>query len=428
MEKHTLCEAVGSLGSIDTDMAPSPTLPVGELLHCTDLLVPQAGTAGLWAWHFSSNLVHFDKYCAAMLNGQEAQEGCMAIGDWLGAIHPEDLHGVHDILSACLAGDRLDFFFECRVKGVSGQWVRIIDRGCILRQDPLGRPYQLAGLRINISSTQQSIIPASSRKEHPLANEELGRLAATVGHDFNNALMVILSQVQLMRLRLESFAEFSDEVELIEAATSRGMELASRLLQASKKSRLLQASKKNSGLANKKIELNSSVLGAVRLYRSLIPEHIQVKYLPMNVPLDILASKEDVEQIVCNLMINARDAIEATPPSSENNAIVVSTDTVVCGGTVADGHAISDSTSYAALIIKDTGIGIPKEEREKIFAPFYSTKVSGTGMGLAIIKDIVTNNEGEIFCETEPGKGSAFTVYLPLAPTLPTLSPEKKDG
>jgi len=415
MEKHNLCETAGGLKNRDNDMDPSPALPTDELSKFTNLLVPQTGATGLWVWNFNSNLIHFDKYCAAMLNGQEAQEGYMSESDWFNTLHPDDLHGVQDILSACLAGDPPAFHFECRVKGLEGQWVRVIDRGSIFSRDPLGHTYQLTGFRINMSAMQRSISPASNVKDHLLSTEEPGRLAATVGHDLNNALMVTLSQVQLMRLRLDFCAEFSEEVGLIETATRRGMELAVRLLQASKKSRPLQGLKKNSALPNKKNELNSFVLGAVGLYRPLIPKHIQVRFLPMNAPLDILASREDVEQIVYNLLINARDAIEATPHSSESNSIVISTNAVVCGKNVADGHAISDSISYAALIIKDTGIGITEEGREKIFAPFYSTKVAGTGMGLTIIQDIVKNNKGKIFHETKPGIGSAFTAYTPLA-------------
>jgi two-component system cell cycle sensor histidine kinase/response regulator CckA len=224
--------------------------------------------------------------------------------------------------------------------------------------------------------------------------ELFGRLAGGIAHDFNNVLAVIGTGVSALETRNAPDAEFREDVDLIGQGVERGRLLARRLL------RFSRAPADAPGL----IDLNQIVAdGQSMLERILVGQAALVTEIAP-VPLVVRADRGEVEQILLNLVLNARDAMPA------GGVIRVST-------VAAHPRNAAANASYAAFSVTDTGIGMDPPTKARIFEPFFTTKPPGlgTGLGLSTVKEIVRRAEGCIEVESTPGQGSKFTVYWPRA-------------
>ena len=232
--------------------------------------------------------------------------------------------------------------------------------------------------------------------------EAVGSLAGGIAHDFNNLLTAILGYCDLALESIPPDLPASDDVQEIRRAAQRAAELTHQLLTFSRR-QLLKPSV---------FALNAAVLGTEKILRRLIRESIVLDLsLAPDSPL-VRADPAQVEQVILNLAVNARDAME------RGGRLVLSTgesaftrSQTIAGGTLPPGH-------YATLSILDTGTGITAEVRERLFEPFFTTKERGhgTGLGLATVYGIVQQSGGGIDVQSVPGEGSTFTVYFPVAP------------
>jgi len=368
---------------------------------------------GFWTWRLGSNQVNFDDYCAEILGYQGSRTRSLASGEWFATIHDEDVARVRNILGRCLSVDRSTFSYECRIKGEGGRWIRVLDRGSRLGGGVADQSLEFSVLRI-VLPAGESFPPESAGGPMPAplscSAERMQRLSATVGHDLNNFLMVIQSQAQLMRLRTPSASTQHENLDAIEKSVQQARRLTSRLLEAAR------AEAGKHAIAKAELDLDEVAAEAFALYRPLIPADIRLAFRSKGAPLPVLASEEDVHQIVCNLLVNARDAVAAVRPTDQKQ-ILMTLDVVR-----EDGAGCHEQLwplaagEYAALTVRDTGTGIAEKDRNKIFSPFYSTKEQGkgTGMGLTIVLDILKRIKGGMALKTEPGKGAAFMVFLPL--------------
>jgi two-component system cell cycle sensor histidine kinase/response regulator CckA len=223
--------------------------------------------------------------------------------------------------------------------------------------------------------------------------EAIGQLAGGVAHDFNNLLTVVVSAARLARMRLpedHDSVRFLDEVQ---GAAARGAELTRQLLAFSRRQVMTPGAVAVDRVIAELVPLLERSLGSAHEIRVEIGE----------VP-PVIADPAQLEQVVMNLVLNARDAMP------DGGAITVAISPSVGTRDVPPGE-------WVAVAVRDDGIGMDAATRARVFEPFFTTKAEGTGMGLATVYGIVTQTGGHVTVESEPGAGSTFTLYLPVAGT-----------
>ena len=229
--------------------------------------------------------------------------------------------------------------------------------------------------------------------------ESVGRLAGGVAHDFNNMLGVIIGRAEMALEQDVASDKLQHNLKEILKAGLRSADLTRQLLAFARKQ-----------TANPKIlDLNDTISGTLKMLRRLIGEDIDLFWVP---ELDLWKVKIDpsqMDQILANLVVNARDAISGV------GAITLRTENVV----IDDSDRVETPEfipgEYVLLTMGDTGVGMSEEVRENIFEPFFTTKElgKGTGLGLSTVYGIVKQNDGFIYVASELGKGATFKIYLP---------------
>lgn len=235
--------------------------------------------------------------------------------------------------------------------------------------------------------------------------ESIGRLAGGIAHDFNNMLSVILGYTQLMERDRHIFSQEDkciDYLGRISAAADKAKLLTEKLLTFSRK-QILQPCL---------IELEAHIKQTITTYSSIIEEDIFIS-LEGEGKFYVLADANQLDQVILNLLVNARDAM-IEKKSTEQKQIYLSLNT-------------SNDKKYVVFTMKDTGAGIPEDIKNKIFEPFFTTKRDiGTGLGLATVFGIVTQNKGEIIVNSELGVGTEFKIYWPLNSNVNTIREDVK--
>jgi nitrogen-specific signal transduction histidine kinase/ActR/RegA family two-component response regulator len=239
--------------------------------------------------------------------------------------------------------------------------------------------------------------------------EAVGRLAGGVAHDFNNLLTIIKGYVEMAQQRCLDRPELHTDIRRIDEAADRAVTLVRQLLAFSRK-QVLQP---------KILDLNAIVLNLDQLLRRLMSENIAMKTF---VSRDVGAIKADpgqIEQVIMNLVVNARDALP------NGGQILIETSNVDLDSTYTRDHPVVRPGPYVLLAVSDTGIGMTADTIAHIFEPFYTTKESGrgTGLGLSTVYGIVKQSGGYIWVYSELGKGTTFKVYLPRVKDAVQASP-----
>jgi len=246
--------------------------------------------------------------------------------------------------------------------------------------------------------------------------ESVGRLAGGVAHDFNNMLAVIIGYAQLSLQKIDSASPLYADLQEILKAGQRSADLTRQLLAFARKQTVYP----------QVIDLNDTIPGMSQMLQRLIGEDINLIWKPGKELWKVKIDPTQLNQILANLVINARDAIHGT------GSIILETQNVVLEDAYCAVHADCISGDYVLLGISDTGIGMSKEILSHIFEPFFTTKElgQGTGLGLATVYGIVKQNGGNIGVYSEPQKGTTFKVYLPRfrgeAEVMPEQTPDKK--
>ncbi len=235
--------------------------------------------------------------------------------------------------------------------------------------------------------------------------EAVGQLAGGVAHDFNNILTAIVGYTDLLAAELGTNVQQLEDLEEIRKAARRAAALTRQLLAFSRKQ----------VLEPRIIDVNGVVLNLDKMLRSLISENIELKTVLAD---DLAAARADpnqIEQVIMNLAINARDAMP------EGGTVTIETRNATLDDAYAAQHVSVIPGEYVMLAVTDTGCGMDEKTQSRIFEPFFTTKPAGrgTGLGLSTVYGIVKQTGGNIWLYSEPGKGTTFKIYLPAIAALP---------
>src|SRR6266436_3620673 len=228
--------------------------------------------------------------------------------------------------------------------------------------------------------------------------EAIGRLAGGIAHDFNNLLMVISGYSEFLLERLGPDPTLRGPAKEIASPAERATSLTRQLLAFSRKQMLTP----------KVIDLNAVVTENLKMLTRLIGEDIDLVMIPGLELGPVKADPGQIEQVILNLAVNARDAMP------QGGRLTIETSNVTLDESYARLHAPVQPGDYTMLVITDTGMGMDTETQSRIFEPFFTTKgTKGTGLGLSTVYGIVKQSGGYIWVYSEPGKGTSFKVYLP---------------
>ncbi len=279
-----------------------------------------------------------------------------------------------------------------------------------------GKPVYAANISLDITERKRAEAEREKLQAQLLQAqkmESVGRLAGGVAHDFNNTLQAILGHAEMAMEQLDpAQPPYADLAEVRKAAE-----------RAAAVTRQLLAFARKQTAAPKLLDLNASVEGMLRMLRRLIGEDIDLAWLPGKGLGAVKMDPSQVDQILANLCVNARDAITGV------GKVTIETRAVTFDDAYCARHAGFLPGDYVLLAVSDNGCGMDKQTLDNIFEPFFTTKDvrQGTGLGLATVYGIVKQNDGFINVYSEPGRGSTFKVYLPRHGGTPEQLPGQAD-
>jgi len=305
---------------------------------------------------------------------------------------PEEIPGIVEGVRAVLAGEPRTGRRRHRTKA-----------GQLLEVSVAGRAVDFAGHRALLAViddvTERHRLEGQLRQSQKM--EAVGQLAGGVAHDFNNLLTAVLGYAALVAAGLADRPELRRQVEEIARAGERGAALTRQLL----------AFSRNLPLAPRIVDLNAVVAGVEAMLRRLIGEDVDLATRLQATAGRVLVDPGQLEQVIVNLAVNARDAMP------DGGHLVIETADVELDAGYARTHAGVRPGPYTLLAVSDSGCGMDAETCSHIFEPFFTTKEpgKGTGLGLATVFGIVQQSHGRIEVYSEPGCGSSFKIYLPQA-------------
>ena len=327
------------------------------------------------------------------LLGYEDHELPNVLGSWLELLHPDD----KDLVLAALAAHlerNVPYDVEYRLLTKSGAYHWFRARGQAI-QDEAGVPIRMAGSLQDVTEWKQ----LEEQLRQAAKMEAIGRLAGGVAHDFNNLLMVINGYSATLLKKLGPNNPLRRYPLEIKKAGDRAATLTQQLLAFSQR----QVSEPTV------LDLNDCVTGMNEMLTRLIGKHVEmVSSLDLGLG-PVKADRGQMEQVIMNLAINARDAMP------ERGTLTIKTANIEIDGELARLLGDVPPGAYVMLAVSDTGHGMDEATKARIFEPFFTTKEQGkgTGLGLAIVYGIVNQSGGSIMVQSEPGGGTTFTIYLP---------------
>lgn len=259
------------------------------------------------------------------------------------------------------------------------------------------------GKIVNYVAVKQDITDQLSMEQQLLQAQKMeavGQLTGGVAHDFNNMLSVILGYTEMALDKIPKKNKAHGDLLTILNAAERSAAIVRQLL----------AFSRQQPIAPEKLDLNATVEGVLKMLRRLIGEDIDLEWIPHSTPLQVYMDSSQIDQILANLCINAKDAIES------HGRIIIETGVAVFDERFCTKHIGFQPGEYALLTVSDDGLGIKKEDLGRVYEPFFTTKElgRGTGLGLSTVYGIVKQNQGFIDIYSEYGQGTTVKIYLPF--------------
>ena len=312
---------------------------------------------------------------------------------WIATLHPADRDRVLAAADSALSGSG-EFDTEFRVVTAGGRVKTLTVNAAVVR-DSQGNALRMIGLNRDI--TRQRSLEAQLLQAQKM--EAVGRLAGGVAHDFNNNLTVILGYAELSKLVQINGETFHEYLDQIIRAAEHSRDITQQLL----------AFSRNEIIAPRQVDLNHLVRQTEKTLARLIGEDVHLSLTTPEGIWSVLIDPSQVNQIIMNLAVNARDAMPA------GGGLNIETRNLRLDEIYCLSNPEARPGEYVQLTVSDTGVGMDREVLAHIFEPFYTTKGvgKGTGLGLATVYGIVCQNNGFIKVYSEPGKGAAFALFFP---------------
>lgn len=321
---------------------------------------------------------------------------------WTELTYPDDLEAELTQFRRLLAGEINNYSLEKRfIRSDSKIIFTVISVNAIYKADDNSVDYILA-IAQDITERKQAEVERKKLENQLLQAqkmESVGRLAGGVAHDYNNALSVIMGYTELAMLEVDPTETLYDDLNQILTASNRAANITRQLLAFARKQTI----------APKVLDLNENVESMLKMLRHLIGEDIDLTWLPGSELWNVKMDPTQIDQILANLCVNARDAIQGV------GKIIIETNKAVLDEAYCAEHAGFAPGQFVQLTISDNGCGIPKEILDNVFEPFFTTKDvdKGTGLGLSTVYGIVKQNKGFINIYSESGEGTSIKIYLP---------------
>lgn len=385
---------------------------------------------GLWDWDAQTGRMVVNERWSTML-GLDPDGTPPTADDWHSRVHPEDMPKLGELMGKFYSDPHVvEFEVEVRARHVDGRYRWILDKGKVAQQDPDGKPLRIVGTHMDITERKEAELARRSLESQLRESQKMqaiGTLAGGVAHDFNNIIAAILGNTELARQEAQD-PRVLESLREIERAGKRGRDLVRQILSFSRRQ----------PLERHVVQLVDIVSESASLLRATLPaRYLLVTRCAEDIP-PVLADATQIEQVVINLASNAGHAIGA-----EQGQITIALDTVVLDSNAKE--ALMDRLSVrefaarhpgisARLSVTDTGSGMDAAMLDRIFEPFFTTKPvnEGTGLGLSVVLGIVESHDGAIDVVSEVGKGTTFTIYLPVvasdAGVEPVASPRTTES
>ena len=358
-------------------------------------LAHEAAGLGTWEHDLVSGELRWDAR-ARVLFGLAVDQDPPG-GHWADVIHPDDLAPTEELQERALA-ERKPFSAEYRVLWPDGttHWVAAVGRGVI---DPAtGRPLWMRGILLDITDRKQT----EERLQEVLRLEAIGRLAGGIAHDLNNMLTAIVGFSDLVAQGMEPLDSRRADVEQIIRAAGRAAGLTRQLLAFARRE-IIQP---------RRLDLNAVIRGAEGILRPVLGENVELVVQLAPAGGVIYADPARVEQILMNLVLNARDAMP------QGGRVTVETSVVSLEAAATRRRAAGDTPAagrYVRLSVSDMGHGMDAATLQRMWEPFFTTKAvgHGTGLGLSMVYGSVKQSEGFVWADSTIGKGTVIEVYWP---------------
>ncbi len=379
-------------------------------------LALETATHGIFDWNFQTGRTFFSPHYYEML-GYEPNEFPASKESWENLLHPEDREYAVKVLSEYFTDSRRSHQIEFRLLAKSGEWKWILSRGKIVEWDEHQHPVRFIGTHVDITARKNSEaerIILENQLRHAQKMEAVGQLAGGVAHDFNNMLFVISGYSELALDQMSPENPLRKNFSEIMKVTDRATRLVRQLLLFSRKQSMQPGF----------LDPNELIRNALKMIRRIIGEHIGLEFLPGSDVKTVHADPGQMEQVLMNLCLNARDAMPG------GGRILIETANIDADAGFCRHHAWAKPGKFVMISVSDTGIGIPRELQEHVFEPFFTTKEvgKGTGLGLSVVYGIVRSHEGMIHLYSEPEHGTTMKIYLPAGNQMVSADREEQSA
>jgi PAS domain S-box-containing protein len=337
----------------------------------------------VWDWDFETGRIDWNENFRTIAGDPDARLKAAPASSWINRLHPDDRDRVVESFFAAAAGDAENWSEEYRFLRDDGGVRFVFDRGFVSRNET-GKALRMVGSMVDITDRKV----AEMRLAQSEKLEALGQITGGVAHDFNNLLAVILGNAETL---LDRATDPRDRrlIELISSAAGRGRDLTGRLLAFSRRSPIKPVP----------LDLNTVVLRSAELFGRILRANIRVEIDACATPAHIEADPSQLELVLLNLAVNARDAM-------------------LNGGTLHLSTHVSeaDGRKEAVLVVADTGTGMDADTLRRCLEPFYTTKAvgKGVGLGLSMAFGFMAQSGGRLSIESEPGQGTRVTLNFPF--------------
>ncbi|MDT8428920.1 MAG: PAS domain-containing protein [Pseudomonadales bacterium] len=389
------------LYDISADVALQKTLAESEERF---RIVAKTTTDSVWDWDARTGSLWWNDGFYSLFGFQHEQVENSA-DFWASRIHPEDRRKVVKSILSAIRGNAQEWQEEYRFLRQDDSIAWVIDRGSIIR-DEQGKALRMVGGMTDITQRKQM--------ENQLQQSErlraIGELTGGVAHDFNNMLTVIIGNAENLSKKLTDPRD-RELAEMICQAATRSAQLTQRLL----------AFARQQPLQPEHIDIKQMLNSMEVLLRRTLPAGISLEFVHGGGLWHALADPGQLENILLNLCLNARDAMQ------DKGRLTIESANTHLDEQYCQQHTEIKPGQYVMLAVSDTGCGIPATDIDRVFEPFFTTKRKGhgAGLGLSMVYGFIKQSSGHIKVYSEPGQGTTIKIYLPRSLGKPQSSPER---